>query len=75
MHAFSGAVVGVNTAILSTSGTFSGVGFALPIDTVAKNVGAMIEEGTDGMCSPMVMSSSRWRLPQLSMEKPSSNKL
>lgn len=40
-----GAVVGVNTAILSTSGTFSGVGFALPIDTVAKNVGAMIEEG------------------------------
>lgn len=40
-----GSVVGVNTAILSTSGTFSGVGFALPIDTVAKNVGAMIEEG------------------------------
>eukprot|EP00438_Fugacium_kawagutii_P022262 Skav211436 [mRNA] locus=scaffold1591:136274:137476:- [translate_table: standard] len=26
-------------------GTFSGVGFALPIDTVTKNVGAMIEEG------------------------------
>ncbi|CAK9084312.1 unnamed protein product [Durusdinium trenchii] len=42
---FPGSVVGVNTAILSTSGTFSGVGFALPIDTVAKNVGAMIEEG------------------------------
>ena len=38
-------MVGVNTAILSTSGTFSGVGFALPIATVAKNVGAMIEEG------------------------------
>ena len=29
----------------SFQGTFSGVGFALPIDTVAKNVGAMIEEG------------------------------
>ena len=40
-----GSVVGVNTAILSTSGTFAGVGFAIPIDTVAKNVGAMIEEG------------------------------
>ncbi|CAJ1432373.1 unnamed protein product [Effrenium voratum] len=40
-----GAVVGVNTAILSTSGTFSGVGFALPIDTVVKNVQSMIEEG------------------------------
>ncbi|CAE7458355.1 DEGP1, partial [Symbiodinium pilosum] len=40
-----GAVVGVNTAILSTSGTFSGVGFALPIDTVQKNVESMIEEG------------------------------
>ena len=26
-------------------GTFAGVGFAIPIDTVAKNVGAMIEEG------------------------------
>ncbi|CAE7500409.1 DEGP1 [Symbiodinium natans] len=40
-----GSVVGVNTAILSTSGTFSGVGFALPIDTVQKNVASMIEEG------------------------------
>eukprot|EP00439_Symbiodinium_sp_Y106_P069393 s678_g11.t3 len=40
-----GSVVGVNTAILSTSGTFSGVGFALPIDTVQKNVESMIEEG------------------------------
>ena len=27
------------------SGTFSGVGFALPIDTVQKNVESMIEEG------------------------------
>ena len=26
-------------------GTFSGVGFALPIDTVQKNVESMIEEG------------------------------
>ena len=34
-----------DTRASSQLGTFSGVGFALPIDTVAKNVGAMIEEG------------------------------
>jgi len=40
-----GAVIGVNTAILSSSGTFSGVGFALPIDRVKQNVASMIAEG------------------------------
>lgn len=40
-----GAVIGVNTAILSSSGTFSGVGFALPIDKVQQNVASMISEG------------------------------
>lgn len=34
-----------DTSVSLQLGTFSGVGFALPIDTVAKNVGAMIEEG------------------------------
>jgi S1-C subfamily serine protease len=40
-----GAVIGVNTAILSSSGTFAGVGFALPIDKVQQNVASMIREG------------------------------
>lgn len=34
----SGAVVGVNTAIISTSGTFNGVGLAIPIDTVERTL-------------------------------------
>lgn len=41
----SGAVIGVNTAILSGSGTFAGVGLAVPIDTVQRNVGSIIEKG------------------------------
>lgn len=40
-----GAVVGINTAILSMSGSFQGVGFAVPIDTVTKNVNSMLSEG------------------------------
>eukprot|EP00442_Polarella_glacialis_P027224 CAMPEP_0115078444 /NCGR_PEP_ID=MMETSP0227-20121206/17553_1 /TAXON_ID=89957 /ORGANISM="Polarella glacialis, Strain CCMP 1383" /LENGTH=411 /DNA_ID=CAMNT_0002465831 /DNA_START=176 /DNA_END=1411 /DNA_ORIENTATION=- len=40
-----GQVIGMNTAILSTTGTFSGVGFAVPIDTVERNVKSMISEG------------------------------
>mmetsp|Transcript_12376 Transcript_12376/g.34025 ORF Transcript_12376/g.34025 Transcript_12376/m.34025 type:complete len:312 (-) Transcript_12376:184-1119(-) len=40
-----GLVVGVNTAILTGSGTFAGVGLAIPIDTVAKNVESIIAKG------------------------------
>lgn len=40
-----GKVIGVNTAILSGSGTFAGVGLAIPIDTVAKNVESIIAKG------------------------------
>jgi len=36
----TGCVVGINTAIYSSSGTNSGVGFAIPIDTVGGRVGA-----------------------------------
>jgi len=40
-----GKVIGVNTAILTGSGTFAGVGLAIPIDTVAKNVESIIAKG------------------------------
>lgn len=40
-----GQVIGVNTAILSGSGSFAGVGLAIPIDTVAKNVESIIAKG------------------------------
>ena len=39
------ALPGINTAIFTTSGTFSGVGFALPVTAIAKPVEQLIERG------------------------------
>ena len=41
-----GQVVGVNTAIQSATGTFTGIGFAIPSDTVKREIGDLIETGT-----------------------------
>ena len=41
-----GEVVGINTAIQSTTGEFTGVGFAIPSNTIAKIVPKLISEGT-----------------------------
>jgi S1-C subfamily serine protease len=38
-----GQVVGVNTAIQSTTGTFTGIGFAVPSDTVTREINDLIE--------------------------------
>lgn len=40
-----GEVVGMNTAILSETGQFSGIGFAIPSDTIAREVPFIIAEG------------------------------
>jgi S1-C subfamily serine protease len=40
-----GQVVGVNTAIQSETGTFTGIGFAIPSDTVKREIGDLIENG------------------------------
>lgn len=40
-----GEVVGVNTAIESRTGTFSGIGFAIPSNTVDRVVPSIIEDG------------------------------
>jgi S1-C subfamily serine protease len=40
-----GNIVGINTAIQSTTGEFTGVGFAIPSQTVAKIVPTLIDEG------------------------------
>ena len=40
-----GRVVGVNTQIISESGTNSGIGFAVPIDIAKRVVPALIEDG------------------------------
>lgn len=41
----NGSVVGVNTAIISGSGTSSGVGFAIPADTVKRELPFLLETG------------------------------
>ena len=42
-----GNVVGMNTALISSSGSFAGVGFAIPIDTVRAHF-LHCHENTDG---------------------------
>jgi len=41
-----GEVVGINTAIQSATGEFTGVGFAIPSNTIAKIVPKLISDGT-----------------------------
>jgi len=41
-----GEVVGVNTAIISSTGTFAGIGFAIPSDTIKREIDSLIENGT-----------------------------
>ena len=41
----SGALVGINTAILSRTGSYAGYGFAVPVDIVKKVVNDIIEYG------------------------------
>ena len=41
----TGRVIGVNTAIISPGGGSAGIGFAVPIDSVAKAVPQLIEHG------------------------------
>lgn len=40
-----GEIVGINTAIQSTTGEFTGVGFSIPSQTIAKIVPTLIEKG------------------------------
>ena len=39
-----GSVIGINTMIISTSGSFAGIGFAIPIDSIRKGVDKIINE-------------------------------
>ncbi|MFB6207904.1 MAG: S1C family serine protease [Candidatus Nanohaloarchaea archaeon] len=41
----NGEVIGVNTAIQTNTGTFSGVGFAIPANTVKRAADSIIEKG------------------------------
>jgi len=52
-----GEVVGINTAIQSTTGEFTGVGFAIPSKTIVKIVPTLIEKG--GYKHPYIGISGR----------------
>lgn len=41
----AGRLIGVTTAILSGTGSFAGIGFAVPVDTVNRIVPALIKDG------------------------------
>src|SRR5919205_3593155 len=41
-----GEVIGMNTAIFSSTGSYSGVGFAIPSNTIAKEVPVIIKNGS-----------------------------
>jgi S1-C subfamily serine protease len=41
-----GEVIGMNTAIFSSTGVYSGVGFAIPSNTIAKEVPLLIKNGS-----------------------------
>lgn len=41
----AGRLIGINTAIFSTSGTFTGIGFAVPVDTINRVVPELIARG------------------------------
>jgi S1-C subfamily serine protease len=42
----NGQVIGINTAIQSTTGEFSGIGFAVPSDTIKRILPSLIEKGS-----------------------------
>ncbi len=41
----AGRLIGINTALYSPSGTYAGIGFAVPVDTVNRIVPRIIKEG------------------------------
>ena len=41
-----GEVIGINSAIFSTTGGFAGIGFAIPSNTIAKIAPILIERGS-----------------------------
>jgi len=60
-----GRVVGVNTAIRSTTGVNSGIGFAVPVNTVKRIVPHLIEEGTYHYPYLGITSNNRFTVAEL----------
>jgi len=60
-----GRVIGVNTAIRSMTGVNSGIGFAVPVNTVKHIVPHLIEEGTYHYPYLGIISDNRFTLAEL----------
>ncbi|MCJ7739664.1 MAG: trypsin-like peptidase domain-containing protein [Anaerolineae bacterium] len=60
-----GRVIGVNSAIRSTTGANSGVGFAVPVNTVKRVVPGLIENGRYDYPYLGITSDNRFNLAQL----------
>ncbi|NLE44822.1 MAG: PDZ domain-containing protein [Chloroflexi bacterium] len=60
-----GRVIGVNSAIRSTTGTNSGIGFAVPVNTIKRIVPSLIEKGAYDYPYLGITSDNRFTLAQL----------
>ena len=60
-----GQVIGVNYSIRSTTGTNSGIGFAVPVNTVKRIVPKLIEEGSYHYPYLGITSDTRFSLTEL----------
>jgi len=64
----AGRVIGVTTAIFSPSGAYAGVGFAVPIDTVARVVPQLIENGRAPIAGIGIVAADQSIAAQLGVE-------
>ncbi len=64
----AGRVIGVTTAIYSPSGAYAGLGFAVPIDTVARVVPQLIETGRAPIAGIGVMAADQAIVARLGVE-------
>jgi len=64
----AGRVIGVTTAIYSPSGAYAGLGFAVPIDTVARVVPQLIENGRAPIAGIGVMAADQSIATRLGVE-------
>lgn len=63
-----GRVIGVNTAIRSTTGVNAGVGFAVPVDTVKRIIPHLIEDGFYNYPYLGITSDNRFTVVELADE-------
>lgn len=64
----AGRVIGVTTAIYSPSGAYAGLGFAVPIDTIARVVPTLIEDGRAPIAGIGILAADQTVAARLGVE-------